>query len=105
MRHGGRAAGEHGQPDHDTSEEQHLNGRCNTCCRDVGTTSKTLGPALRLGWMVLPALGHLGDRWHPPGDHPQGIIVGYGTPPEHGYAATLDVFAHVLRSVTPRMIR
>lgn len=45
------------------------------------------------------ALGYLGDRWHEPGDHPQGIIVGYGTPYEHAYPAALDALANVLRTV------
>ncbi|GGO70044.1 hypothetical protein [Nonomuraea cavernae] len=42
-------------------------------------------------------VGHLGDRWHAPGDHPQGIIVGYGTPSEHTYPAAVDALTHVLR--------
>ncbi|MEU6723082.1 PLP-dependent aminotransferase family protein [Nonomuraea wenchangensis] len=42
-------------------------------------------------------VGHLGDRWHAPGDHPQGIIVGYGTPSERAYPAAVDALAHVLR--------
>ncbi|WP_433375120.1 PLP-dependent aminotransferase family protein [Streptosporangium sp. CA-115845] len=43
-------------------------------------------------------VGHLGDRWHAPGDHPQGIIVGYGTPSEHAYPAAVDALAHVLHT-------
>ncbi|WP_327048342.1 PLP-dependent aminotransferase family protein [Microbispora sp. NBC_01189] len=43
-------------------------------------------------------VGHLGDRWHAPGDRPQGIIVGYGTPSEHAYPAAVDALAHVLRT-------
>lgn len=42
------------------------------------------------------ALGGLGDHWHHAGDHPQAIIVGYGTPREHVYPAALGALAHVL---------
>ncbi|WP_405433510.1 PLP-dependent aminotransferase family protein [Micromonospora sp. NBC_00617] len=42
------------------------------------------------------ALGGLGDHWHSPGDHPPGLIVGYGTPNEGGYLAALDTLARVL---------
>ncbi|MBO2454146.1 PLP-dependent aminotransferase family protein [Actinomadura barringtoniae] len=38
-------------------------------------------------------VGRLGDRWHEPGDHPQGLVVGYATPAEHAYAAALDALA------------
>lgn len=41
------------------------------------------------------AVGELGDHWHSPGDRPQGIIVGYGTPPEHQYAAALDILVRL----------
>ncbi|GAA1866017.1 MocR-like pyridoxine biosynthesis transcription factor PdxR [Asanoa iriomotensis] len=44
------------------------------------------------------ALGDLGSHWHAPGDHPQGLIVGYGTPSESRYPAALDVLARVLRA-------
>jgi GntR family transcriptional regulator/MocR family aminotransferase len=44
------------------------------------------------------AVGHLGRCWHQPGDHPQGIIVGYGTPYESAYPAALDALVTVLRS-------
>ena len=47
------------------------------------------------------ALGRLADRWHTPrNDHPQGVIVGYGTPSEHAYPAALDTLAHVLNSTS-----
>ncbi|MEV4620350.1 PLP-dependent aminotransferase family protein [Asanoa sp. NPDC049573] len=47
------------------------------------------------------ALGDLASHWHAPADdHPQGVIVGYGTPGESGYPAALDVFARTLRSVS-----
>ncbi|MDG4824119.1 PLP-dependent aminotransferase family protein [Asanoa sp. WMMD1127] len=46
------------------------------------------------------ALGDLGSHWHAPGGHPQGIIVGYGTPGEARYPAALDVLARVLRAQT-----
>lgn len=47
------------------------------------------------------AVGRLGDRWHTPGDHPHGIIVGYGTPNEHAYPASLDALMHVLDVCLP----
>ncbi|GLI02384.1 MocR-like pyridoxine biosynthesis transcription factor PdxR [Phytohabitans aurantiacus] len=47
------------------------------------------------------AVGELGSHWHTAGtgagERPQGIIVGYGTPPERGYLAALDTLARVLR--------
>jgi len=44
------------------------------------------------------ALGELGSHWHSPGDHPQGLVVGYGTPREGAYPAALDTLARVLRA-------
>ncbi|MEV0268612.1 PLP-dependent aminotransferase family protein [Hamadaea sp. NPDC050747] len=44
------------------------------------------------------ALGALGTHWHEPGTHPQGLVVGYGTPREGAYPAALDMLARVLRS-------
>jgi GntR family transcriptional regulator/MocR family aminotransferase len=60
------------------------------------------GPAeqevLRTAAACDVGVGHLGDRWHTPGDHhPQGIIVGYGTPNAHAYPAAIDALTHVLR--------
>jgi len=47
------------------------------------------------------ALGDLASHWHAPDDdHPQGVIVGYGTPGESSYPAALDVLARTLRSVS-----
>ena len=46
------------------------------------------------------AVGDLATHWHTPGDHPQGLIVGYGTPSEGTYPAALDTLARALRSVT-----
>lgn len=43
------------------------------------------------------AIGYLGDRWQHSGHHPQGIIVGYGTPPDHAYPAALDTLVRILR--------
>ena len=43
-------------------------------------------------------MGYLGDRWHVPGDHAQGLIVGYGAPAEHAYAGALDALTRVLRT-------
>ncbi|MFF5264974.1 PLP-dependent aminotransferase family protein [Actinomadura viridis] len=47
------------------------------------------------------ALGRLGDRWHEPGDRPQGVIVGFGTPNEHAYPAALDALTRVLDACGP----
>jgi GntR family transcriptional regulator / MocR family aminotransferase len=44
-------------------------------------------------------LGRLDGHWHGPGDHPQALIVGYGTPSESAYASALDALARVLRAV------
>jgi len=44
------------------------------------------------------ALGELGSHWHQPGDHPRGLVVGYGTPREGAYPAALDTLARVLRA-------
>ncbi|GAA2072894.1 PLP-dependent aminotransferase family protein [Actinomadura alba] len=45
------------------------------------------------------ALGDLGSHWHTPGDRPQGLIIGYGTPGEGAYPAALDTMARVLRGL------
>ncbi|GAA5184750.1 PLP-dependent aminotransferase family protein [Rugosimonospora acidiphila] len=42
------------------------------------------------------AVDGLANEFHSPGDHRPGIIVGYGTPPEHAYPAALDALARVL---------
>ncbi|WP_214415529.1 MocR-like pyridoxine biosynthesis transcription factor PdxR [Sphaerisporangium fuscum] len=42
------------------------------------------------------ALEGLAGHWHRKGDHPQGIIVGYGTPPESAYSPALDTLTAVL---------
>jgi GntR family transcriptional regulator/MocR family aminotransferase len=44
------------------------------------------------------AVGALGGYWHAPGDHPAGLVVGFGTPAEGGYPAALELLASVLRS-------
>jgi GntR family transcriptional regulator / MocR family aminotransferase len=46
------------------------------------------------------ALGGYASHWHSPGPHPQGVIVGYGTPTESSYPAALDTLARVLGSVS-----
>lgn len=45
------------------------------------------------------AVGRLGDRWHVPGDHPRGILVGFGTPSDHAYPAAVDALSRVLDEV------
>jgi GntR family transcriptional regulator/MocR family aminotransferase len=47
------------------------------------------------------AVGDLGSHWHNPGDHPQALIVGYGTPRAGAYPAALDTLARVLRTRQP----
>jgi GntR family transcriptional regulator / MocR family aminotransferase len=42
------------------------------------------------------ALEYLDEHWHAAGAHPQGVIVGYGTPSQSGYPAALDALARVL---------
>jgi GntR family transcriptional regulator/MocR family aminotransferase len=43
-------------------------------------------------------LGSLGPHWHEPAeDHPNGLVVGFGTPPDGTYPAALDTLARVLR--------
>lgn len=42
------------------------------------------------------ALTGLGPFWHADGDHPQGLVLGYATPPEHGYATALDQLERLL---------
>jgi GntR family transcriptional regulator/MocR family aminotransferase len=45
------------------------------------------------------AVQGLGDYWHLPGRRPQGLVVGYGTPPEHDYPAALDALTTTLARV------
>ena len=48
------------------------------------------------------ALGRLGDHWHTPDEaHPQGLVVGYGTPRERVYPEALEVLGKVLESTDP----
>jgi len=42
------------------------------------------------------AIGSLGEHWHTAGPHPQGIIVGFGTPSDLVYPAALKALAGVL---------
>ncbi|MFG2004083.1 PLP-dependent aminotransferase family protein [Spirillospora sp. NPDC048911] len=61
----------------------------------------TEGDVLREAAAHEVAIGRLADRWHAPGDHPQGIIVGYGTPPGNAYSAALDALHDTLRQLVP----
>ncbi|WP_149258450.1 PLP-dependent aminotransferase family protein [Actinomadura sp. K4S16] len=47
------------------------------------------------------AVGQLGDRWHTPGDHTQGIIIGFGTPSQHAYPAALNALTRALDTCSP----
>lgn len=42
-------------------------------------------------------VGHLGSHWHQPGDHPQGLVVGYGAPSEGRFPAALAALVDTLR--------
>jgi GntR family transcriptional regulator/MocR family aminotransferase len=44
------------------------------------------------------ALTGLAGHWHSDGEHPAGLIVGYGTPGANNYPAALDLFVRILRS-------
>jgi GntR family transcriptional regulator / MocR family aminotransferase len=44
------------------------------------------------------ALGVLGPHWHSPGDHPQGLLVGFAATTERAYPVALEALARVLRS-------
>jgi GntR family transcriptional regulator/MocR family aminotransferase len=46
------------------------------------------------------ALQGLAGHWHGAGDHPQGLVVGFGTPTERAYPAALETLARVLRAAT-----
>lgn len=48
------------------------------------------------------ALSGLAPFWHGSSRGFQGIVVGYGTPPQHGYAAALDQLGRLLGAVTSR---
>jgi GntR family transcriptional regulator/MocR family aminotransferase len=48
------------------------------------------------------ALDGLGGHWHQPGDHPQSIVVGFGTPSQRGYPVALEALARVLRGAARR---
>lgn len=61
-----------------------------------GGEARVRAAAVELGL----AVGFLGDRWHSPGDHPEGVVIGYGTPAEHGYPAALDALVQALSFVS-----
>lgn len=42
------------------------------------------------------AVQPLEHHWHRDGDHQQGLVVGYSTPPGHAWSATLDMLCAVL---------
>jgi GntR family transcriptional regulator/MocR family aminotransferase len=44
------------------------------------------------------ALTGLAGHWHSEGEHPAGLIVGYGTPGASNYPAALDLLVRILRS-------
>jgi GntR family transcriptional regulator / MocR family aminotransferase len=44
------------------------------------------------------ALDGLARHWHQPGDHPQGIVVGFGTPSQRAYPVALEALVRVLHA-------
>ncbi|MFI1166980.1 PLP-dependent aminotransferase family protein [Streptomyces sp. NPDC020801] len=42
------------------------------------------------------AVATLGGYWGTPGPHPPGLVIGYATPPQHGYAGALGALVRVL---------
>ena len=48
------------------------------------------------------ALDGLADHWHQPGDHPQGIVVGFGTPSQRAYPVALEALTRVLHTAIGR---
>jgi GntR family transcriptional regulator/MocR family aminotransferase len=48
------------------------------------------------------ALDGLAEHWHQPGDHPQGIVVGFGTPSQRAYPVALEALARVLHAAIGR---
>lgn len=48
------------------------------------------------------ALAGLAGHWHQAGDHPQGIVAGFGTPRQRAYPAALEALARVLRAAARR---
>lgn len=57
---------------------------------------EVLAAAARHG-VALEGLGR-GGHWHEPGDHPQGIVVGFGTPSQRAFPAALEALARVLHA-------
>jgi GntR family transcriptional regulator / MocR family aminotransferase len=47
-------------------------------------------------------LDGLARHWHQPGDHPQGIVVGFGTPTQRAYPVALEALARVLHAAAGR---
>jgi GntR family transcriptional regulator/MocR family aminotransferase len=54
------------------------------------------------GWLGLAIQG-LGEFRHPGAafeDHPEGLVVGYGTPPEHAFTGALDSLCQALEALS-----
>jgi GntR family transcriptional regulator / MocR family aminotransferase len=43
------------------------------------------------------AVDRLGRHWFEPGDHPQGIVLGYATPAEHAFGPAIETLVKTLR--------
>jgi GntR family transcriptional regulator/MocR family aminotransferase len=48
------------------------------------------------------AVGRLASHSHGPGRHKEGLVIGYGRPPEHAFGAALAAFAEALAVAQPR---
>jgi GntR family transcriptional regulator/MocR family aminotransferase len=45
------------------------------------------------------ALESLGPHWHRPGDHPQGLLIGFASATERAYPVAVEALIRVLRAV------
>jgi GntR family transcriptional regulator/MocR family aminotransferase len=43
------------------------------------------------------ALTGLGDHWHQPGPHPQGLVVGFAAPPQRLFRTAVTILSEALR--------
>jgi GntR family transcriptional regulator / MocR family aminotransferase len=47
------------------------------------------------------ALYELGPSWHAPGGHPGGVVIGYATPPQHGFTSALELLVDTFAALYP----
>ncbi|HVV09050.1 PLP-dependent aminotransferase family protein [Amycolatopsis sp.] len=60
---------------------------------DFRSESEVIAQALRASVAIDP----LGRYWMRPGEHPEGIVLGYATPAEHAFAPAVEALMNVLR--------